>query len=144
MYRNRIARPPTARRRILLVEDNPDGRESLRMLLSLLGHQVEVAADGIEGVQKALAFRPDVALIDIGLPRLDGYEVARRIREALGPTVVLLAYTAYDSEDAGWHIAAAGFNGHLVKPVELRELTPWLGEDAPCINDWCGTSGSRE
>src|SRR5262249_14589155 len=105
MYPNHFRRSPSAHKHILLVEDNPDGRESLRLLLSLLGHQVDVAADGIEGVRKALAVHPDVALIDIGLPRLDGYEVARRIRAALGPKVVLLAYTAYDDEDTGWRVA---------------------------------------
>jgi CheY-like chemotaxis protein len=117
MYRNRNARPLGGRRHVLIIEDNPDGRESLRMLLSLLGYPVDVAADGAEGVKKALALRPDIALIDIGLPRLDGYEVACRLRAALGANIVLLAYTAYDEEDTGWRIAKAGFNGHLVKPA---------------------------
>ena len=72
MYPNHFRRSSSAHKHILVIEDNPDGRESLRLLLSLLGHKVDVAADGIEGVRKALAIRPDVALIDIGLPRLDG------------------------------------------------------------------------
>ncbi len=114
------------RRRVLLIEDNPDGRESLRMLLTYLGHNVEVAADGEEGVRKALSVVPDVALVDIGLPRMDGYEVARRIRAALGHTTVLLAYTAYDGEEAKGRVAAAGFDAHLIKPLDLSELTPWL------------------
>ena len=114
------------RRHILLVEDNQDGRESLRLLLSMLGHRVDVAADGVEGVAKALGLRPDIALIDIGLPRLDGYQVARRIRAVLGRKITLIAYTAYDSTDAQDRIAEAGFDAHLVKPIELRELAPWL------------------
>jgi CheY-like chemotaxis protein len=119
----------SGRRHVLLIEDNADGRESLRMLLSFLGHRVDVAADGVEGVQKALALHPDLALVDIGLPRLDGYEVARRIRAALGDSVVLIAYTAYDSADTDRRVAEAGFDAHLVKPIELSELSPWL--DAP-------------
>jgi DNA-binding response OmpR family regulator len=141
MSANHVWRPAHARRHILLIEDNPDGRESLRMLLSLLGYQVDVAADGIEGVRKALVVRPDIALIDIGLPRLDGYEVARRIRAALGPKVVLLAYTAYDDEETAWRVSEAGFNAHLVKPVELSELTPWLGEHIRS-NGLCEASGA--
>jgi CheY-like chemotaxis protein len=115
-------------RRVLLIEDNPDGRESLRMLLSFLGHQVEAAADGEEGVGKAMTILPDVALVDIGLPGMNGYEVARRIRAALGRSVVLIAYTAYDSEETEQRVAEAGFDAHLIKPIELKELTPWLGE----------------
>jgi DNA-binding response OmpR family regulator len=75
-----LARSP---RHILLVEDNPDGRESLRLLLSMLGHEVEVAADGDEGVRKALDHHPEVAIVDIGLPKLDGYQVGKRVRSAL-------------------------------------------------------------
>ena|SRR5438105_2096611 len=117
-------RPPG--RSVLLVEDSPDGREALRALLSLLGHRVEVAADGAEGVRKALALRPDVVLIDLGLPRLSGYEVARQIRTALGNSVVLLAYTVRDQAEAGKLVQEAGFDGHLVKPVEWKALAPWL------------------
>jgi CheY-like chemotaxis protein len=134
MYNELRRCAPSARRHILLIEDNPDGRESLRILLSVMGHQVDVAADGIEGVQKALAVHPDVAIVDIGLPRLDGYQVARRIRAAFGRRITLIAYTAYDQEDTGQLVAEAGFDAHLVKPVELSELTPWLESepmDAP-------------
>ena len=120
---------PNRRRHVLLIEDNADGRESLRMLLSFLGHQVDVAADGVEGVQKALAGHPDVAIVDIGLPRLDGFQVARRIRAALGENVMLIAYTAYDDADTEQRVAEAGFDAHLVKPIELRELAPWLGDE---------------
>lgn len=129
MFTPQTRRSSRERRRILLVEDNDDGRESLRLLLSYLGHSVDVAADGVEGVQKALTLRPDVALVDIGLPRLDGYQVARRIRAALGHTVILLAYTAYDNADTERRVIEAGFDAHLVKPIELSELAPWLGNE---------------
>lgn len=129
MHTSNFRRSPSRRRRILLIEDNPDGRESLRLLLSYLGHQVEAAADGVEGVSKALTYQPDVAIVDIGLPRLDGYQVARRIRAALGQSVVLIAYTAYDGPDTEQRVIDAGFDAHLVKPIELRELAPWLGDE---------------
>src|SRR5947209_7550038 len=87
-----VARPPV---RILIVEDHPDGRESLRLLLEILGHHVEVAGDGIEGLRKALLERPQAVLLDIGLPGLNGFEVARRLRAALGDGIRLLACTAY-------------------------------------------------
>jgi two-component system, sensor histidine kinase len=116
--------PPS--RRVLVVEDNPDGRETLRLLLGLWGHQVEVAEDGLRGVQKALDWRPDVAIVDIGLPLLDGYEVARRVRARLKGKVRLIALTAYGSpEDRAWALAS-GFDYHLVKPCDLRELLQLL------------------
>jgi len=133
MYRDQQRHPRKAGRHILLIEDNPDGRESLRILLTVMGHQVDVAADGMEGVQRALAIHPDIAIVDIGLPRLDGYQVARRIRAAFGDRIILIAYTAYDQADTGSRVAEAGFDAHLVKPMELSELTPWLeGERTPC------------
>src|SRR6266478_5890377 len=85
--RTKKALPRNSGPRILIVEDNADGRESLRLLLELLGHQVVAAEDGLQGLKMALAERPDVALIDIGLPGLDGYEVARRIRRVLGDEI---------------------------------------------------------
>jgi two-component system, sensor histidine kinase len=123
------AEPNRERRRIrhvLIVEDNPDGRESLRLLLELLGYQVEVAADGVEGVRKALQGHPEVAIVDIGLPRLDGYQVARKVRNALGPDVLLIAYTACDAEEVGRRVSEAGFDVHLVKPAALEQLAPCL------------------
>ena len=114
-----IASPPC---RILVIEDNKDGRDSLRMLLSLLGHRVDVAADGLEGVRKALEIHPDVIIVDIGLPKLSGYQVARLLRTALGPSVTLIAHTAYDRDDR----LEVDFDTWLIKPVELSELLPWL------------------
>ena len=84
---------------VLIIEDNADGRESLRMLLSLLGYDVEVANDGAEGVTKALDDHFDVAIVDLGLPKLNGCQVARQLRLVLGTSIRLLAYTAYDSPE---------------------------------------------
>ena len=113
-------------RRILIVEDNADGRESLRLLLELLGHQVVVAEDGLQGLKMALAERPDVALIDIGLPGLDGYEVARRIRRAVGDRIFLIAQTAYAQAEDRQRAYDAGFDAHLTKPLDLDRLRYWL------------------
>jgi CheY-like chemotaxis protein len=118
-------------RHILLIEDNPDGRETLRALLELLGHRVEAAADGVEGVQRALAWHPDIVVTDIGLPGLDGYQVARQLRAALGRSVFLIALTAYGQPEDRRQAAEAGFDVFLVKPVDLAELSYWLTEVPP-------------
>ena len=104
-------------RRVLVIEDNDDGRESMQLLLQLWGHQVETACDGPQGVQKALARRPDVVLTDIGLPGMDGYKVARELRAALGQSVYLIAMTGYGQSHDRQQAAEAGFNAFLVKPV---------------------------
>ena len=113
-------------RRVLLIEDNPDGRETLRMVLELWGHRVEVAEDGLEGVHKALTWRPETAIVDIGLPGLDGYEVARRLRRELVPEPVLLAVTGHNEEEDRRRSQEAGFDSHLVKPLDLDKLTELL------------------
>src|SRR3954469_19524091 len=96
--RNRRERAMTpekgaAPRRVLVVEDNRDSRETLRVLLELWGYNVEEAEDGLEGVRKALAWRPEAAVVDIGMPALDGYGVAREVRANLGHHIYLLALT---------------------------------------------------
>jgi signal transduction histidine kinase/ActR/RegA family two-component response regulator len=119
----------SARLRILVVEDNHDGRESLRDLLELWGHEVETAANGPDGVEAALNSLPDVALIDIGLPGLDGNEVAQRIRAALdGDTMALIAMTGYGQPEDRRRALQAGFDAYLVKPVDPDELARTLQE----------------
>ena len=108
--------------RVLIVEDNPDGREMLRLLLELYGYQVEEAADGRQAVEKALAWRPEAAVVDIGLPGLDGYAVARRLRAALGGRVRLVALTAYGGPEGRLRASLAGFDHHLTKPADVGEL----------------------
>ena len=116
--------------KILLVEDNPDARTTLRMLLTIAyGYTVYEAADGASGVQSALDLRPDVALIDLGLPDLDGHEVARRIRAVLDRNAILLvALTGYGSAEDRRRTHEAGFDVHLVKPVEAADLVKIFDE----------------
>lgn len=125
------------RRRILIVEDNADARESLRGLLELSGHDVYEADDGQAAVRAALALRPEVALIDIGLPGIDGHEVARRIRtNAICNETVLIALTGYAQREDRQRSENAGFQ-HLVKSVNLNQLTQLIATlptaaDAEC------------
>jgi two-component system, sensor histidine kinase len=111
---------------VLIIEDNADGRESLRKLLQLLGYRVEVAIDGVQGVEKGLAIRPMAAIVDIGLPRLNGYQVAQRLRAALGDSVTLIAHTAYAQPADRVRALAAGFDALVAKPAELEEITRLL------------------
>ncbi len=124
------AAPTATSRRILLIEDNRDARESLALLLRMLGHHIETAAAGPEGIAHTLASRPEVVLIDLGLPGLDGFEVARQIRKALGEAVLLVALSGYTQDEDRRRAYEAGFNVHLPKPVELDELTRVLGRVA--------------
>jgi PAS domain S-box-containing protein len=126
--------PPDKRRRrtippqrTLLVEDNDDAREMLRTLLTLDGHTVYEAGNGIAGLAAALEHRPDIAIIDIGLPEMDGYEVARRLRasETL-KAIKLIALTGYGQPDDARQARDAGFDVHVVKPVEPERLAEAL------------------
>ncbi len=110
--------------RILLVEDHPDGAEMLASLLGHWGHRVEAVADGAQALDALAAGRPDLVLMDLGLPGMDGYEVARRIREGYGDArgPFLIALTGYGQEEARRKSSEAGFDLHLVKPVDPEEL----------------------
>ncbi len=117
--------PENTSRRVLVVEDQTDSRETLRMLLEVWGYEVKEAGDGLEGVEKALSWRPDVAVLDIGLPLLDGWEVARRVRDVLQGAILLIALTGYNQPEDRKRSAQAGFDIHLSKPAcpdALREL----------------------
>ena len=110
-------------KQILLVEDNADIGETLRDLLEILGHDVELVNDGLRGVQRALASLPEVMLVDIGLPGIDGYEVARQVRaSAEGRKMIMLALTGYGRPEDRQKARDAGFDAHLVKPVDPDEL----------------------
>ena len=116
--------PSVPRRRILIVDDNEDGAMSLSMLLNLGGHETFIARDGHEALAQFERTRPDVALLDIGLPGLNGFEVARRIRDLpFGRDAVLVAVTGWGQEDDRARSREAGFDAHLVKPVNHQELT---------------------
>jgi CheY-like chemotaxis protein len=119
-----VASPPS--RRVLLVEDNRDSRETLHILLTLWGYDVEVAADGQAGLDKALAWEPEVAIIDIGLPLLSGYEVARRVRAALHDKTYLIALTGYCQPDDRRQALESGFDAHIPKPADFDLLSELL------------------
>jgi len=117
------------RRRILVVEDNDDARAMLGDLLRRLGHEVHEAVDGIAGVEKALELRPDLTLLDVGLPGLDGYAVARRLRDdPTGRRLRLVALTGYGLPEDRERALAAGFDAHVVKPIDLEKLRTILAE----------------
>jgi CheY-like chemotaxis protein len=108
-----------AGRRVLVVDDNRDGADAMRMLLELYGHEVRVAYDGLEGVQVTFESSPDIVLCDIGMPGLDGYGVARAIRK--NPSTAqtrLIAITGYGSEQTQRLCKAAGFDRHFTKPID--------------------------
>ena len=113
----------TSRQRVLLIEDNPDGREMMAMMLEAQQYEVVTAVDGVEGLRLAGEQRPDIALVDIGLPGIDGYEVARRMRADPAMCAVrLVALTGYGQESDRVRALEAGFDAHLVKPVDMHLL----------------------
>jgi CheY-like chemotaxis protein len=111
------------RRHVLVVEDHADAREAVRCLLEVRGHRVDVAADGPGAIDTALTSHPEVVLVDIGLPGLDGYEVARRIRATdEGKHMRLVALTGYGDVTARQRALESGFDAHLVKPIDPDQL----------------------
>ena len=118
------AEPQAATRaRVLLVEDNIDAADALAMLLELLGHDVDIANDGPAALEAIQRTRPDVMLIDIGLPGVDGFEVARRVRAMPGSKrPLLVALTGYGRDEDKARTRAPGFDYHLTKPVEVDAL----------------------
>jgi CheY-like chemotaxis protein len=120
--------PPKGRAlRIVVVEDHDDGREMLTLTLQVAGHHVVAAADGLSGLDLILTLEPDVALVDIGLPKLDGHELARRLTEMkrFQPTL-LIALSAYGHREDKRRSYEAGFDDHLVKPIDPPELERYL------------------
>ena len=115
--------PATPSYRILVVDDNQDSAESLAMLLRVTGHETHTAFDGLAAVEKAGALRPDVVLLDVGMPQLNGHDACRRIRaQAWGDKMVLIAQTGWGQDQDRRRTAEAGFDGHLVKPVDADVL----------------------
>jgi CheY-like chemotaxis protein len=114
--------------RVLVVEDSRDVGEVLQEMLTMDGHVVEVASDGLSALSVAEALRPDVALVDLGLPGIDGFEVARRMRQRFGTSVLLVALTGYNAPEDREQSARAGFDAHLVKPVDPAGLERLLAQ----------------
>ena len=117
--------------RILVVDDNEDGANSLGQMLQIMGNQVRVAHDGLAAIDAAEDFRPEVILLDIGMPKLNGYDACRRIRkESWGKDTVLIALTGWGQNEDRRRTSEAGFDFHLVKPVESNTLVKVLAEIA--------------
>jgi CheY-like chemotaxis protein len=118
-----IASTPASALRIVLIDDNPDIRETMQQLLECLGHEVAVASDGPSGVELVLDQKPQVALVDIGLPGFDGYQVARRLRaEIPAAELRLVAMTGFGQSSDRDEALAAGFDSHLIKPARTDQI----------------------
>ena len=126
---------PVVGRRILIVDDSEDGAESLAMLLQFSGHETHKAYDGVEAIEAAERLRPDAVLLDIGLPKLNGYEVCSRIRqEPWGKSLMLVALTGWGQEEDRHRSREVGFDAHLVKPVDHDVLLRLLAS-VPSVRD---------
>ena len=125
-------------RRILVADDNQDAAMSLAMILSMSGHETRTANDGLEAIEVAEHFQPDVVLLDIGMPKLNGYETARRLRQkARGDELLLIALTGWGQESDRLRSRAAGFDSHLIKPVDVAQIERLLAEKR---NEHCAQS----
>jgi CheY-like chemotaxis protein len=110
-------------RRVLIVDDNEDAANSLAMILKLSGHETASVYTAMDALERAVSFRPDVVLLDIGLPGMNGYEVAQKMRELPGlADIRLIAVTGYGRSDDRLRARDAGFDDHLTKPVEFAVL----------------------
>jgi len=122
----------TTPQRILIADDNADSAESMGMLLRLMGNDVRIASDGLEAVEQAAIFQPDIVLLDIGMPRLDGYEAARRIRDqSWSSHTLIVAVTGWGPSDASEEATAAGFDRHFTKPLDPAVLRRLVTEPRP-------------
>jgi CheY-like chemotaxis protein len=118
--------------RVLVVDDNIDGADTMKAMLESIGNEVQVAYDGIVAIEAAASFLPQVVLLDIGLPKLNGYEVAQRIRkQSWGARAVLIAVSGWGQQEDKARASAAGFDHHLTKPVDLEELIDLLAAVRP-------------
>jgi CheY-like chemotaxis protein len=122
-------RPDSGKRRVLVVDDNENAAHILGLLLKALGNDVRTAFDGLSAIEVAEQFRPDIVLLDLGMPKLNGYETARRIRDQpWGKNMVLAALTGWGQEDDKRRTRDAGFDHHFVKPIEPAVLQKLLTE----------------
>jgi DNA-binding response OmpR family regulator len=129
---NGEARSGTAPRRVLVVDDNEDAADSLAMLLSAYGDVVRLAYDGEQAVEEDTRFHPDIVLLDIGLPKLSGYDVAREIRaRRRGHAVLIVAITGWGQDEDRQRAREAGFDHHFTKPVDIDRLLEVLERERP-------------
>lgn len=118
--------------KVLVVDDNQDAATSLGMLVELMGHEVRTAFDGVQALDLAGEFCPDVVLLDLGMPRMDGYEACRRLRaQPWGARMTVVAVTGWGREDDRHRTQLAGFDQHLVKPVAPDVIASTLSRLAP-------------
>ena len=128
--------------KILVADDNPDAVNSLATMLEIIGHEVRRGYDGLEALENAAAFGPQVAILDIGMPKLNGYDVARRLRsEPWGKSTVLVALTGWGQEQDKADAKAAGFDRHFTKPADIGALNHFLEETAKRL---AGNAGDAE
>jgi CheY-like chemotaxis protein len=123
--------PAAKARRVLVVDDNQDAADSLAMLLGVRGEDVRIAYDGAKALEVEREFKPDVVLLDIGLPALSGYDVAERIREKRGDKVLIVAITGWGQEKDLRRAEDAGIDHHFTKPVDFEALVALLERAAP-------------
>jgi PAS domain S-box-containing protein len=134
---------PAEARRILVVDDNVDAAKSLGMMLQLMGNEVQLAHDGWQAIGACEVFRPDIVLLDLGMPKLNGYEAARRIRqEPWGRDIILAALTGWGQDDDRRRTKEAGFDVHLVKPVD-RDALEGLLKTAPTVSTPSAHKGQK-
>jgi CheY-like chemotaxis protein len=123
---------PVEKRRVLIVDDNLDALESMKLLLEFLGHEIEIASNGRSALERVASWQPEVSLIDIGLPDIDGYELVKRLRAMnLSDRHLLVALTGYGQPEDRERALEAGFDVHMTKPVDLDELNRILGCRSP-------------
>ncbi|TVP42634.1 MAG: response regulator, partial [Gemmatimonadales bacterium] len=121
--------PPDTKRKVLVVDDNRDSAELMAIIFDVLGHEVHTAHDGVEAVEVAARVKPSIILMDIGMPRMNGHDATRKIREQEeGPPAIILALTGWGQDEDRELSRAAGCDGHLVKPVRLPDLQRVLAE----------------
>ncbi len=118
-------------RRVLVVDDNADAADSLAMLLQVRGDEVQVAYDGEKAIEAEATFLPHVLLLDIGMPKVSGYEVARRVRDLRGAAVLIVAITGWGQEEDRQRAREAGFDHHFTKPVDYAALLDVIDSAMP-------------
>jgi CheY-like chemotaxis protein len=123
--------PAAKSRRVLVVDDNQDAADSLAMLLGVRGEEVRIAYDGAKALEVERDFKPDVVLLDIGLPAISGYDVAERIREKRGNKVLIVAITGWGQEKDLRRAEDAGIDHHFTKPVDFEALVALIERAAP-------------
>lgn len=124
---------PLSALRVALVDDNADVLEMLSVVIELLGHESVRCATGEEAVERITTWRPHVALVDVGLPDMSGYDVARTVRSTVGKDVVLVALTGWNRDEDLLRAQEAGFDRHVVKPLDLPQLRSLLDEVATAL-----------